>query len=716
MSRSLLAAAEQYLGRGWRPVPVGYREKAPTMKGWPALRLEADDLPRHFAAGPANVGILLGEPSDWLVDVDIDGGPVVLRFAEVFLPPTGAIFGRASRPRSHRLYIADGLQTNGECMPHLELRSTKCQTVFPGSVHKGGEEIRWDLEGDPAVVPARALVEACRLTAAATELVGSWSQGVRHHLALSLAGAMITAGWSPVDGTRLIKAVAEEAGDEELDDRLKCVGDTAARFNAGLAVAGVTNLRSLLPRHVFDALTRWLGTCETAPTSLGGRSDPNSDIANGERFASDHAGVLRRVPGWGWMRWNGKRWVRGSDEDVISFAGETAKRLLAEAAGQPTPEGRERAGRHGAASQRIRRLRAMVDYAASIPSLRAMPEDFDSDPFLLCVENGVVELRTGTLRPHDPKDLMTLMAEAEYDPSATSPLWEDFVRWACGRNDEFLGWLQRGLGYSLTGVTREECFFLCYGSGSNGKSTLFEAVGGVMGDYRSVTPFSTLLRQDRGGASPDVARLRGARLVTAAEPVQGRAFDEARIKSLTGGDRLAARYLYQESFEFVPRFKLWLSANEKPGIRGTDEGIWRRVRLVPFTQTIPEGKADPLLKEKFRRPAERAAILAWLVRGAEKWLRLGLGDCPEVADATRSYRFESDVMGQFIDECCEMSEDSRILFVKLYAAYANWAETRGERQMNSTRFGLELASRGFEGYKGSRGERGRLGIRLRGRG
>jgi putative DNA primase/helicase len=329
------------------------------------------------------------------------------------------------------------------------------------------------------------------------------------------------------------------------------------------------------------------------------------------------------------------------------------------------------------------------------------PAELDAGPWRLNVQNGTLDLRSGALHPHDRADLITRLAAVDYDPDAPAPAWHAFLERILGGDPELIAFVQRALGYALTGDTREQVLFILHGSGANGKSTLLEAVGGVMGDYALVTMVDTLMVRYGSTVPNDVARLRGARLVVAVEPEEGQRLAEGRVKQLTGGDRIAARFLRQEFFEFRPEFKLFLATNHKPDVRGTDDAIWRRVRMVPFAVRIPEAEQDKTLRDKLA--AEAAGILAWLVRGCLDWQRDGLGLAPAVRAATAGYRAEMDRLAGFLEECCILRPDAQVTVKALYEAHVAWCTANGEPPLAKRTLCLRLRERGLEVRRGTGG-------------
>ena len=252
-------------------------------------------------------------------------------------------------------------------------------------------------------------------------------------------------------------------------------------------------------------------------------------------------------------------------------------------------------------SESVYGRRATLESAQSIPALATIAEDYDRDPFLLTVGNGTIDLRTGHLRPSQPDDLITRATDVDYFPAATCPRWLQFLDEVFGGDEALISFISRAVGYSLTGDTREQCLFILWGGGANGKSTFLETVLKLVGRHSAITPFSSfLVQRNAGNPRNDVAKLHGARLVKAAESGKEGALDETIIKEITGGDTISARFLYQEFFEFKPTFKLWLATNHRPSIRGTDDAIWRRIRLIPFTRQFSGRNRDPKLLETLR--------------------------------------------------------------------------------------------------------------------
>ncbi|MEX2599302.1 MAG: phage/plasmid primase, P4 family [Dehalococcoidia bacterium] len=435
-----------------------------------------------------------------------------------------------------------------------------------------------------------------------------------------------------------------------------------------------------------------------------------TDLGNAERLVDAFGDTLRFVPVWGWVRWDGKRWQREDDAAVEAVAAQVVRNIYREAADCPDDNRRQEIVRHAVQSEGRARIAAMRELARGF--LLMAHAEFDRDPWLLNVGNGTIDLRTGKLLPHDPARFISKLAPIEFDPDAACPLWLSFQDKITAGSADLQRFKQRYWGYSLTGSTVEQCFAIYYGSGQNGKSTEMDIMSELLGDYALSSSFSTFVerRPNHGGPSEDLARLDGARLVTAVESERGQRLAESVVKQVTGGDVINARFLNKNSFDFRPQFKMVLASNHKPEIRGTDYAIWRRVRLVPFKVTIPPEQADMNLKDKLR--AEQSGILNWALAGCASWIRDGLGTAEEVTQATAAYRAEMDILGEFLGSCCTPDNGLAVAAGDLYAAYQQWCEASGEAPVKQRTFGSLLAERGFAKGKGTRGTRYWYGIGL----
>ncbi len=436
------------------------------------------------------------------------------------------------------------------------------------------------------------------------------------------------------------------------------------------------------------------GTTANAQRSLdAGATEPApTDLGNARRMVKAFGDRMRYCyPLGAWYVFDGRRWAKDESGEVERFAKATVEQLLVESVNRP--DEREKWVRFALKSQEVHELRAAVTLAQSEPGVPVKADALDSDPWLLNDANGTLDLRTGELRAHRAEDLMTRLVDVDYDPAATCPRWQAFLDEIMGGNRELVTFLQRALGYSLTGSTREQCFVVLWGTGQNGKSTMLRTVSTILGDYALSTPAATLMSRDGDGGIPnDVARLHGARFVSALETERGGRLAESKIKGRTGGDRITARFLHREFFDFVPQFKLWLGTNARPEIRGADVGIWRRVRLVPFAVEFPPERRDVDLDSKLL--AERAGILAWLVRGCLDWQKAGLPAPAAVVEAVEAYRADEDALGDFIRQRLAKA-GGRVSVAAMTAAYRAFAEKAGDRPVSGKALTRMLEERGY---------------------
>lgn len=322
-----------------------------------------------------------------------------------------------------------------------------------------------------------------------------------------------------------------------------------------------------------------------------------------------------------------------------------------------------------------------------------LPSMLDRKKILLNCKNGIVNLKTGEFLPHCKEEYITKITRCAYNPEAVdTPQWDKFLDDIFGGDRDLIRYIQKAVGYSLSGSTSEQCAFFLYGTGRNGKSTFLEIIRSIMGDYATNIQPQTIMVKPNSGSSPnsDIARLKGARLVTSVEPNDGMRIDEGLLKQLTGDDVVTARKLFGDEFEFNPEFKLWMATNHKPIIRGTDTGIWRRIHLVPFTVQIPEDKVDRHLKYKLAKELE--GIFRWAVEGCRLWQSEGLRMPKAILDAVKEYRHEMDVISAFTDSCCTVGK-GEVKASQLYAVYAKWADENNEYKMSNTKFGAEMAKR-----------------------
>jgi putative DNA primase/helicase len=434
----------------------------------------------------------------------------------------------------------------------------------------------------------------------------------------------------------------------------------------------------------------------TVPPADFAAPERYTDVGNARRLVASHGHELRYVPQWStWLVWDGRRWQRDHDGIVYQRAKAVAAALWEEAQRETDSDARKAAVRWALQSEAANRIRAMVEMARTEPGIPTSPADLDADPWAFNVANGTIDLRNGSLRPHDPRDQITKLAPVTYDARATAPTWQRFLEQIVPDIDVRL-FLQRAAGYTLTGSVREQIVIFLHGLGANGKSTFLDALLALTGEYGKQADPELLVDRAEAAHPTAMAELAGRRLAVTSELEEGKRLAEATVKRLTDSI-LKGRFMRQDFFEVPAQHKVWVAANHKPIVRGTDHAIWRRLRLVPFEVIIAEHNQDKDLPAKLL--TELPGILAWAVDGVLGWQRDGLPAPDAITVATSSYRAEMDVVGAFIAEECIVMAEAWASAGALYAAYVDWCDVNGERPVSQRRLGMALTERGHDRRK-----------------
>ncbi|HVU63063.1 MAG TPA: phage/plasmid primase, P4 family [Phycisphaerales bacterium] len=768
-SDSRLEAAQDLLRQGRIPIPVPAGKKCPAMSQWQRFRPHAAELPEHFS-GAGNIGVLLGEPSGGLVDVDLDC-PEALELADRFLPHTPVVTGRRSTPRSHRWYIAVGATTAQYRDPTtrkmiVELRSTGAQTLVGPSVHPESRESYDRLEGQPAIVDAANLAMCVSALAAAVvrmrypdrSAVGDCSatpaRAASARESGSNPGSVPKRAEAYLD--KMPPAVSKRSGHSQtytaavaLVHGFELDEDTAfdllwKKYNPRCQPPWT---EKELRHKVHDAATKphdkprgWLrdgpiavtGTRADQPqisvqTMQDGEGEmdrrPNrTDLGNAERLAGRFKNILRYSHAAAkWYVWDGRRWKMDDEGIPLRCAGETARAILREAEACPSRHTRSSLARWALASESRQRLDAMLGLARSHPDLLVRVADMDSDPHLFNVLNGTVDLRTGELRPHEQSDLITRLAPVEFDPTAACPLFERFLRRIFANDREVIEFLQRWHGHCLTGDISEQYLPIYFGTGANGKSVLLDTTIRVMGEYACPAPPHLLVGDGRHEHPTEIADLMGRRLVVASETEDGSMLKLQMVKRLTGDQFLKGRFMRQDYFTFLRTHKLVLVTNNRPRVREDSEGVWRRLRLIPFGVTIPEAERDTKLGDKL--VAESSGFLNWMIAGCLAWRDQGLAEVPDaVARATHAYRANENTVSRFLADRCSAGartppQSAKVFtpWQRVWAEYTSWAHEAGETPLDQRAFGEALERLGHSSATQrvlGKPTKGRLGIRL----
>ena len=695
-NNDLLQAALSYAARGWPVFPCKPGGKTPlTTHGFQDATTDEATIRGWWQSTPAaNIGIATGTAGLVVIDIDCKDNVsgieswrdlcVDLHLTEntpTVETPSGG---------QHLYYLAGDTEIRnsaGKLGPGLDVRAVGGYVVAPPSRTPEGE-YSWAMGAslDDVAIPEFPSVLVVLLRAPApvapiTLVTGeSISQGSRNETLASLAGTMRRRGMTPeAIEAALLAENTVKCNPPLLDDEVIKIAASVARYEPASSGTG-------------------------APPILTGYH--LTDLGNAERLIASYGSVLRYCePLGGWFVWDSQRWVPDITGQVRRLAKATVASMYHEASTLQDDNERKSLARWALASESASRQRNMLELAWSEPEVPVLPDTLDADPWALNVLNGTIDLRTGDLRPHDQAAMITHLAPVEYDPDVQDPIFDRYLLDATGGDKDFANYLQKAVGYTLAGVTDEEVFFLLLGEANTGKSSLIEALLAMLGTYGVKTSFETFLasKHNAGQARPDVMAMRGARLVAAVEPAQGRHLAEAELKELTGGDTIAARNLYQSQISFRPTFTIWLAANKPPKMTDDDTGLWRRIKRLPFESVVPEDARDPAVKRYLLSPEGGKALLSWAVKGCLAWQREGLRSCASVASKTAALRAEFDPIAEFIGTHCIVNRRAEVSAKDLRGAYEDWASEMGARPINNRDWGQRLRALGCENTRTRQG-------------
>lgn len=422
---------------------------------------------------------------------------------------------------------------------------------------------------------------------------------------------------------------------------------------------------------------------------------PYNDMWNAQRLIEKHGENLKYDVMKGWYIYDGKVWREDTLKEIRGLADDAIMALYKYEPLIADERKRKELYKWLCGARNASKKDNMIREAEAVSGIASLPDWFDKDKYLINCSNGTLNLRTGKLRPHAKEDLITRILDVPYEPNAKAETWKKFLDRIFEGNKALISFIQRAIGYTLTGSTKEQCIFILYGTGKNGKSTFIETIRSMLGEYvRKVSDKVFTSKEYSYNSMGEIARLPGARMCTTDEPNEGARLEEGLVKQITGGAPLMAKRLYKEPFEFAPEFKLWMECNHKPVIKGTDVGIWRRIMLIPFRAFITAEEQDTDLPNKLL--AELPGILAWAVKGCMAWQKDGLMPPDEVRAATDEYRVEMDNLQAFLDECVTVDKDSTVQSADLYRVYSSWCSENGLRAVSSAKLSRKLQERGFE--------------------
>lgn len=432
-----------------------------------------------------------------------------------------------------------------------------------------------------------------------------------------------------------------------------------------------------------------------------------TDTGNAHRLIDKFGNVLRySYNRKKWFYWDGKTWRTDESGEVKKLADIICDDIKREAFMEQDEKTQADMLKWANKTASSKGKESMIKEAQHLQGIPASPEDFDKYTDYLNCQNGIINLRNGELIPHDSSFMMSKICMAEYDVSGKKPkLWLRFLDDVTNHNKQLQDYIQKCVGYSISGSNREQCAYFLYGMGNNGKSTFLDTIADLIGGYASNTqPETVMMRKwSDTGASSDIARLKSARFVTCEEPTEGVRLNEGLLKQLTGGSKVTCRFLYGDEFEYTPEFKIWVATNHKPIVRGTDVGIWRRIKLIPFEVNIPAEKVDKTLKYKLRK--EFPQILKWAVEGCIKWQKEGIEEPDCVQEAIKEYKVEMDLLASFMEQCLVIDYDckDKIMASDLFRLYSKWAKENNEYEMSSKKFFRDIGNKVPDKGRNNRG-------------
>ncbi len=619
-----------------------------------------------------NIGVVAGVESG-LVILDVDpknGGDESLK--EFDIPETlQVITGSGGAHYYFKHPGGDVRNSAGTIADGLDVRGHHGYVVAPPSIHPCGKEYRFAT--DPRAVelaecPAWILNGQATKpnTTVNTESTGAIPEGKRDDTLLRVAGKLRQCEYLDEQNIyeRLIEINAKRCDPPLSDSQVRKIARSAAKYKITL------------------------------------RSFPHTDSGAGQMFAYLYRESFRYNHNrGGWLFFNGCRWDGAKGGPAARRHALSAARQLRDEALALGRKDRARVEQYARQLESSSRIDNTLKEARCREVIESYAEDFDRDPMLLNCSNGIVDLRTGKLRPHNPADMMTKLCPVVYDPKARLDLWDSFLDTMTEGETELQEFLQRAVGYSITGDTGEEVLFFIHGDTATGKSTFLQAILSTLGDYAMTANFATFLKNRHGdNIRVDLANMNGKRLIVSSEVDEGKSLAEGIIKSMTGGEKIRTRFLYQNEFEYQPQFSLWLAANHAPRINDADAAMWRRILRIPFENMIPEDERDPQVKQILSDPKQAGpAILGWAVEGCLAWQKDRLQVPGIVREATQELRVEMDPLADFFDEQCVIGEGLTVPVSDLRKAYDRWAQEAGiKHTINPRNFNLRLRDKGCE--------------------
>ncbi|MET0087663.1 MAG: phage/plasmid primase, P4 family [Sedimenticola sp.] len=671
--------AMNYIRNGYPVIPLGPKSKKPLYRssGFKDASISEGKVKTWWSENPtANIGIATGIFSGIVViDVDIKGGIDGNASYEALrnehnIPDTRSV--RTPSGGTHYYFSlpeGESVKCRVGISPGIDVRGTGGYIVAPPSLTSTGRYEWTDENVDIAPIP-EGLLDCLNQTGGHNKY--------QHHGSTD----------NPFDG------VPEGKRDDALFKyacRLKAKG-LAKREIRELVLAAAENCDPPFPEREARKCVK--SAWKYAP------SFELTEVGNAERVVYYNQDTLRYIKNIGWMAWDetSRQW-RIDDSLAWNLANNAMKMLKQDTNRDDDSVYAKAIEQHYKRSQTARSIKAVLEIASNNPEVRLSTEDIDNDPLYVQASNGVINLQTGILTDSRPEMYFTKQVPITYDSNASCPHFTDFLDEIFQGDDELIGYVRRAIGYSLTGSNKEQCMFLMYGRGANGKSVLQNILALLSGEYGVASPLQMLTQKNRSSTN-DLARLQGKRLVTLSEEAAGHELDEALVKQLTGGDTIAARALYKEFTDFTVVAKFWMSTNHLPRVIGKDHAIWRRIKVIPFEYTVPEDRIDQDLLENLKN--ELPGILNWAIEGCREWINEGLGTCEAVEQATNAYHNESDPIKEWLEAKTYTNDSVSTNASDLHSSYLKHSALAGS-EMSQTVFGKHLRKRGYTKYRRNNG-------------
>jgi putative DNA primase/helicase len=681
----ILDEALKYAQRGWAVFPC--KDKLPLTKhGFKDAKKDPASVGELFGPYPdCNIGIATGKVSGFFVlDIDVKndaGGDESLRDLEIqygLLPDTAEAITWSGGRHILFKYPDGGIGNRTKVRPGIDVRGDGGYIIAAPSVIEG-KQYAWEAEHHPDNIEITNAPEWLLKLLRTDHAAPPAAQEAQ-------AADKFTAGSR--NDQLFKKAVA-----------LRKQGLSAKVILDGLNELNVTRCSPPLSEKEVSIIAGSAARYEPERRKpVNFTKEPYTDVWNARIFYENCGNAIRYCDALGgWYVWDGAKWVKDNFQ-IVSLAKQTVKKIYEQATANSDKE----LYRHAERTEAESKLRSMINLVRDHSGVTLNSDDFDKNLYLINCINGTLDLETGKMAPHNSANNITKQIDIPYDPAATCPTWEKFISSIFMDNAETIHFVHKAVGYALSGSIAEQCMFILYGVGCNGKSTFLETLAKVFGDYAMTTLAATIMEKNVAGIPNDIARLKGARFVNALETDENKKLAESVIKTLTGGDKIVARFLNKEFFEFHATFKLFLATNHKPRISGTDNGIWRRIRYIPFKKVIAPEERDRSLPERLL--AEQEGILTWAVKGFKIWQTEGLGSCSEIDEATKDYREESDILGDYIADRCEVGESYSVQASALCRDLADWCKDMGIYRISRAKLYEYLESKKFSKKMASKGD------------